>query len=613
MRLRTKFAIALLAITLVLSGATYAGMEFYKAQAVGEVRQNVNETATVVAEQIDRRLRERRDFVGYVASRPRAAQFSRSDEYLDAFLTNSRFFAAQVIAANGTVMSFRGGITDAQRREAIGSDRSDTPYFRQGMQGAYIGTPERASRPNRPDTYVLTFSAPIFGPDRNVTGVFVAALFLNRNTVFGMVPAAETSSQQVTITAAGSGEPRVLHRSERTFNQTVRQSATVDTTGWTVEVARDRSGLNRRLEQLALFQGVGLLIVLFSMIGFGYWQYSVSLRQTESLLAGFDRIRQGQYDYEVSLSGGTEWERIGDGVNELSDDLRRREAALRERKQRLEVLHRVLRHNVRNRMSIILNYAGIIGDMVDDDLVVEAVETIESAGADLNGLSEKARQLESVLDDAESGPEPVEVSRIVREVAAETADAHPEVEVDVTTPDEVWALTLPAFRLAVENAVENACEHNDSDEPRVEVTVTERDEGPDAGADDPSVDAPAAAAEGGVRIEVADNGPGIPEQDRNVIEEGRETDLEHGSGLGLWVLYWIVDNSAGTLTFDENDPRGAVVRIDLRGTSPPPDDADASDEGGDEAGEADAADATDAADPDSASGAGSAGSVGAGE
>ncbi|MFB6282249.1 MAG: cache domain-containing protein [Haloferacaceae archaeon] len=569
MRLRTKFAIALLAITLVLSGATYAGMEFYKAQAVGEVEQNVNETATVVAGQIDRRLRERRDFVGYVASRPRAARFNESGAYLDAFLTNSRFFAAQIIAANGTVVSFRGGIAEERRRAVIGSDRSDAPYFERGLQGAYIGEPEFARRPNRPDTYVLTFSAPIFGADREVKGVFAAAIFLNQETVFGMVPAAETSSQQVTI---GSGDS-ILYRSDRTFNQTVRKSATVETTGWTVEVARDRSGLNRRLEQLALFQGVGLLVVLCSMVGFGYWQYSVSLRQTERLLDGFDRIREGQYDYEVSLRGGTEWERIGDGVNELSDGLRRREAALRERKQRLEVLHRVLRHNVRNRMSIILNYAGIIGDTVEDDLVVEAAETIESAGEDLNSLSEKARQLESVLDDAESGPEPVDVARIVREVVDEMREAYPGVGIDVSAPGEAWALTLPAFRLAVENAVENACEHNDSDDPRVEVTVAERDVGPDAAgaveAEGTADATGAAGADGGVRIEVADNGPGIPEQDRTVIEEGRETDLEHGSGLGLWVLYWIVDNSGGELTFDGNDPSGAVVRIDLRAASRP--------------------------------------------
>jgi signal transduction histidine kinase len=572
-RLRTKFAVALLAITLVLSGATYAGMEFYKAQAVGEVETNVDETATVVAGQIDRRLRERRDFVGYVASQPRTARFGESDAYLDAFLTNSRFFAAQVIAANGTVVDFRGGITEAQRQRVIGSDRRGVAYFEQGLQGAYINETQPVERANRPDTHVLTFSAPIFDANREVVGVFAAAIFLSEDTVFGMVPAAETSSQQVTITS----ENRSLHRGDRSFNQTIRRSATVETTGWTVAVDRDRSGLNRRLEQLALFQGAGLLIVLLSMVGFGYWQYSVSLRQTERLLDGFDRIREGDYDHEVALHGGTEWERISDGANELADGLRRREAALRERKQRLEVLHRVLRHNVRNRMSIILNYAGIIGDTVEDDLVADAVETIESAGQDLNSLSEKARQLESVLDDAESGPEPVEVARVVREVAAEVGDEFPGVDVAVETPAAAWALTLPAFRLAVENAVENACEHNDSDDPQVDVTVTERVVG----------DAPDDA---GVRIEVADNGPGIPEQDRTVIEEGRETDLEHGSGLGLWVLYWIVDNSGGELTFAESESGGALVRIDLRAATPPePDEEpDGAGEGGPAADGADA-------------------------
>ncbi|WP_162562404.1 hypothetical protein [Salinigranum rubrum] len=36
------------------------------------------------------------------------------------------------------------------------------------------------------------------------------------------------------------------------------------------------------------------------------------------------------------------------------------------------------------------------------------------------------------------------------------------------------------------------------------------------------------------RIEVvADNGPGIPRQERDVLVDGRETPLEHGSGSGF--------------------------------------------------------------------------------
>lgn len=558
MRLRTKFAVALLALTVLLSGATVAGLEFYKQQAVTEVQGNVDETAGVIADQIDSTLRERRDFVGYIASQPAAARFNRSDSYLEAFLTNSRFYAAQIIAANGTVVAFRGDITDEQRRQVIGSDRSDAPYVQAGLKGGYIGTAQPAERPNRPDTHALVFSAPIFDADGDVTGVFAAAMFLTDQTVFDMVPAAETSTQTVTITA--DSEP--LHQRDRSFTQPIDSTATVEATGWTVTVARDRSALNSRLEHLALVQGGGLLLVLFSMVGFGYWQYAVSLRQTERLLDGFESIREGDYGERVSLSGGAEWERIGEGVNELASGLRQREAALRERQQRLEVLHRVLRHNVRNRMSIVLNYADIIGDMSEDDVLVEAAETIEDAGGDLTRLSQKAGQMENVIEASDQAPEPVEVGTLLREVIAEFDEEYPEVDIGRTGEETAWALAGPSFRLAVENAVENACKHNDSDDPQVEVHVESQvDTERPGGSDGPTEgDSPP----GHVRVEIRDNGPGIPEQDRSVIEEGRETDLEHGSGLGLWLVYWIVDNAGGRLSFAENEPRGSIVRMDLR-------------------------------------------------
>jgi signal transduction histidine kinase len=534
-QLRTKLAVAILVITLLLSGATVAGLEFYKQQAVDSVGENVDETARLAAEQISESVRERRDYVGYIASRPDASNFEQANPFLDSFLANSRFYAARIVDENGTVVAYRGRIDESVRQRIIGSDESDQPYVRRAIEeGAYVSDVARVADSNR---YVLVFSAPIF-EDGEVEGVFAGAIFLNDDTLFDVVPPLETGSQRVTISAGSDA----LHESNGTFGQSIRRSATVESTGWQVTVERDRAALNRRLEQLALFQGAGLALVLFSMVGFGYWQYAVSLRQTERLIEGFDAIREGDYDYEVDLSGGTEWDRISDGVNELTTGLKNREAALRERRQRLEVLHRVLRHNVRNRMSIVLNYADIIGDTAEDPLLADAAETIEDASRDLTNLSRKAAQMESIIEEADEDPDPVDVWALAAEVAADVGE---EYGVDIAvTGDAATALALPSLRLALENACENACKHNDSDDPTVEIRVL-------GDGDD------------GVRVEIRDDGPGIPEQDRNVIEEGRETDLEHGSGLGLWLIYWIVDNSGGNLSFAENDPRGTIVRIDL--------------------------------------------------
>jgi signal transduction histidine kinase len=104
--------------------------------------------------------------------------------------------------------------------------------------------------------------------------------------------------------------------------------------------------------------------------------------------------------------------------------------------------------------------------------------------------------------------------------------------------------------MAVEDLVENAIVHAHHAEPVVRVTV------------EPTDDA--------VAFAVADDGPGIPDQELAVLDTGGETELQHGSGAGLWVVTWIVERSGGELSF-ETSSEGTTVTIRL----PRADDAEA--------------------------------------
>jgi len=573
MRLRTKFAVVFVAVTLVLSGSVLVALEFYKRDAVAESRASVDETATRVAEQVDASIRDRRDYLGLVASRPAARRFDRTGPFLDALLGNSRFYAAQVVAANGTVVDFRGDVTDARRRAVRGANRSDAPYVRAALRGrSYVGDVESVEGT---DAHALVFAAPIFDGD-DVEGVLAAAIYLDTRTVFDALPPLETSRQAVTVV----GNRTEIHGGDRTFSSSVEGSATVDATGWEVTVARDRAPLDARLRRLALLQAGQLGLVVAAMAGLGYWQYVASLRQTERLLEAFADLGAGDYDRSVDLRGGTEWDRIGEGFNDLTATLRAREAALRERTQRLEVLYRVLRHNLRNQLSVVTTYAEVIDDVADDDRVTAAAGSIRDAAGTLAHLSERARQIETALD-ADRERTRVEASGVVAEVVADLRESYPDVELATSLPDEAWVVALPSLRLALETVCENACEHNDADDPRVEVTVETgaRDAasggradpaGDRTGRERPGVDRGDSGSDGGrVRVVVADNGPGLPEGDRAAIREGRETALEHASGLGLWLAYWVVDGSGGDLRFADAEPRGTVVEIVLqRGERP---------------------------------------------
>ena len=74
----------------------------------------------------------------------------------------------------------------------------------------------------------------------------------------------------------------------------------------------------------------------------------------------------------------------------------------------------------------------------------------------------------------------------------------------------------------------------------------------------------AAAPEEWVDVLVVDDGPGIPEAERAAVTGARDiTQLQHGSGLGLWLVRWAVESVGGDVGFERRDER-TVVRLRLR-------------------------------------------------
>jgi len=221
------------------------------------------------------------------------------------------------------------------------------------------------------------------------------------------------------------------------------------------------------------------------------------------------------------------------------------------RQRRVGVLNRVLRHNVRNEMTVIRGYSRMIADRlvgegVARDLAEAAVELAESA-ATIEELSTQARRVEKVLAEDHVGE--LDVNRIVEAVTADYRSRYPEADIRTELADLVRVATTERIRLAIENLVENAVVHSSSDLPDVPgptVLISTFVDG-DRGV-----------------IRVSDDGPGIPEHEQAVIAGDQEvTQLEHGSGLGLWIVKWTVEGFSGHVRFAESDLGGATVELRL--------------------------------------------------
>jgi len=215
-------------------------------------------------------------------------------------------------------------------------------------------------------------------------------------------------------------------------------------------------------------------------------------------------------------------------------------------KQRLEVLNRVLRHNLRNNMNVIMGYAETLLNEIGGDTPRMHANYIMEEARELTELGDKARTIEQALDFEKNAPDAIEVNETVETKVQEFRGRYPDAELRVELPD-VTVTGPPAVDYALENVLENAIVHNDSESPTVEVFVyvfegTHND---------------------WTEVVVADDGPGIPDHEVRALLEGGETPLQHGSGLGLWLVNWLVKRSGGELQFDENEPRGSIVTMRL--------------------------------------------------
>jgi PAS domain S-box-containing protein len=213
------------------------------------------------------------------------------------------------------------------------------------------------------------------------------------------------------------------------------------------------------------------------------------------------------------------------------------------REQRLAVLNRVLRHNIRNDVNVIQAHLEMLaGDRPGDD---EHLQIVHERLSNIVELSQTARNIEQ-LQDEEAEPTTIDLGAMLRErVDRLRAESRP-ARVSSDLPDSLPVVAHELLPYAFDNILDNAIEHNDSDVPRVDIST--------------DVD----ASRNHVTVDVADNGPGLPSMERKVLTSETETSLEHSSGLGLWLTRWIVRSSDGSVAVREDASGGTCVSVRLR-------------------------------------------------
>ena len=222
----------------------------------------------------------------------------------------------------------------------------------------------------------------------------------------------------------------------------------------------------------------------------------------------------------------------------VRDVQRIRAEELAQQREKLAVLNRLVRHNLRHEAQYLLGAKSMIADADDP-------EKRKEISADVGGIADRLTEMHDTLDRTQqiirrgsrvnSG---VDVRETVESAVSEYRSSNPEAEISIDVPEGITVGAGPELRNVLEELIENAVVYAE-ETPEVRVTAGETD--------------------GRVRVTVADDGPGIPEPDRSVIT--RETDIDqmtHAQGLGLWYVRWAMDAYGGGFELDTGEDGTAV-------------------------------------------------------
>jgi signal transduction histidine kinase len=153
-------------------------------------------------------------------------------------------------------------------------------------------------------------------------------------------------------------------------------------------------------------------------------------------------------------------------------------------------------------------------------------------------LTDKVRQA-NLSRPGTAGPgHSLDVASLVDERVRALEQTHPDLDIELDLPASAEAYVDEPFGLVVDYLVESALEHS-SAVPDLTMSVS---------VDRRTVD-----------LSIEDDSQTLPDAEFAAVAAGGETALEHGQGVDLWLVDWLVAANDGEVTFEDDGGRRRVT------------------------------------------------------
>ncbi len=111
---------------------------------------------------------------------------------------------------------------------------------------------------------------------------------------------------------------------------------------------------------------------------------------------------------------------------------------LKMQRQKLDVLHRVLRHNLRNDISILNTYIDMILEKSEDEEIIDLVKKIKNATAGLENISDKTNDMKEILQIVTNSSNKdvyVDLQEKLKRYKNELLKSHPNLSISLDIPE----------------------------------------------------------------------------------------------------------------------------------------------------------------------------------
>jgi len=216
---------------------------------------------------------------------------------------------------------------------------------------------------------------------------------------------------------------------------------------------------------------------------------------------------------------------------EMEDKLIKSNKQIEDLNETLQIVNKILRHDLLNKLTVMKSVLWLYDEKNDKALLDKLDRSIDS-GIE---LIERIRELESFVI-AKGELTQISIKKIAEDVSN-------SMHIPITINGDATTLADQAFFSVFENIMRNAIIHGKTD--RIDIDISPKDKI--------------------CEIRIIDYGQGISEFIKeNIFEEGLSYGDNKGSGLGLFVVKKTIERYGGTISVEDNKPKGTIFIIKLK-------------------------------------------------